>query len=75
MCECSRCGKPIHHNYFPKAVMKCSAAILFSHNVYNYLNSEYVLCTKCKNAFNRFMKCENDTKCTDFEVRRAENGR
>ena len=73
MTKCSRCGRYIHHNYFPKLALKCRATILFSHNIYNFLESDYVLCIRCKNAFKRFMKCENDTKCSDFEVGVTEN--
>ena len=61
MTKCKRCKKPIHHNYFPKLVLDIKEAILFSHNPYNYLEEEYVLCTKCKNAFYRFMKEERNT--------------
>lgn len=56
MTKCGRCGRPIHHNYFPKLVLKCSETILFSHNPYNFLRSDYVLCTRCKKEFHRFMK-------------------
>ena len=74
MTRCGRCGKLIHHNYFPKLVLECRGAVLLSHDVYNYIEERFTLCVRCKNAFHRFMKCENDTKCADLEVGRAENG-
>ena len=58
MIECRRCKKPIHHNYFPKLALEIKETVLFSHNLYNYLENRCVLCTRCKNAFYRFMDGE-----------------
>ena len=60
MAECRRCKKPIHHNYFPKLVLTVKGTVLFSHNPYNYLEDRYVLCTRCKNAFYRFLDEERN---------------
>ena len=57
--ECSRCKKQIGISYFPKVYLEICHTILFSHNPYNYLQQRLVLCRRCSNAFDRFMK-END---------------
>ena len=61
MAECRRCKKPIHLNYFPKLALEIKETVLFSHNVYNYTEDRYVLCTRCKNAFFQFMDGERRT--------------
>jgi hypothetical protein len=65
MTKCERCNRPIHHNYFPKTVLRVRGQILLSHDPYNYLEREFVLCTRCKNEFHRFMKGKDNERKAD----------
>ena len=53
---CDRCGQEIKLNFFPKINMNIKYQIQFSHDPYNYSESELILCSDCTKEFRKFMK-------------------
>lgn len=56
---CDRCGQEIKLNFFPKVNMQIKYQIQLSHNPYNYLNGELILCSDCTKEFRKFIKDED----------------
>ena len=56
---CDRCGQEIKLNFFPKVNMKIKYQIQFSHNPYNFLEDEIILCSDCTKEFRKFIKDED----------------
>lgn len=56
---CDRCGEEIKLNFFPKVNMKIGYQVQFSHNSYNFLDDEAILCSDCTKKFEKFIRNED----------------